>query len=57
MWTFLDTSSGQAGVKNQPEPSSENTIKEKTGSNSDVAARMEAMSQQREKEFGGITRK
>jgi len=57
MWTFLDPSSAQSGSKKQSEPSSENTIKEKTGSNSDIAARMEAMSQQREKEFGGVTRK
>ena len=55
MWTFLEPSQGT--TKNQPEPSSENTIKEKTGSNGDVAARMEAMSKQREKEFGGISRK
>jgi hypothetical protein len=60
MWTFLDapiTTQGGEGLRGQPEPSSENTIKSKTGTNSDVAARMEAMSQQREKEFGGITRK
>jgi glutaredoxin-related protein len=60
MWTFLDspiTTQGGEGLKGQPEPTSENTIKSKTGSNSDIAARMEAMSQQREKEFGGVTRK
>jgi hypothetical protein len=60
MWTFLDapiTTQGGEGLRNQPEPNSENTIKSKTGSNSDVAARMEAMTQQREKEFGGVTRK
>jgi hypothetical protein len=60
MWTFLDapiTTQGGEGLRSQPEPNSENTIKSKTGSNSDIAARMEAMSQQREKEFGGITRK
>lgn len=60
MWTFLDspiTTQGGEGLRNQPEPSSENTIKSKTGSNGDIAARMEAMSQQREKEFGGVTRK
>jgi len=53
MWTFLDytTSSGAA------EPTSENTIKSKTGGNNDVASRMEAMSLQREKEFGGVQRK
>lgn len=60
MWTFLDapiTSQGGEGLRGQPEPSSENTIKSKTGGNSDVAARMEAMAQQREKEFGGVPRK
>jgi hypothetical protein len=60
MWTFLDapiTTQGGEGLRGQPEPSSENTIKSKSGGNSDIAARMEAMSQQREKEFGGVTRK
>jgi hypothetical protein len=60
MWTFLDapiTSQGGEGLKVQPEPNSENTIKSKTGGNSDVASRMEAMTLQREKEFGGVTRK
>lgn len=60
MWTFLDapiTTQGGEGLRGQPEPNSENTIKNKSGSNSDVASRMEAMTQQREKEFGGITRK
>jgi hypothetical protein len=54
LYTFLDSAmTGSA----QPEPTSENTIKSKTTSNSDVASRMEAMTQQREKEFGGISRK
>ena len=60
LWTFLDspiTSQGGDGVRGQPEPNSENTIKSKTGGNSDIASRMEAMSLQREKEFGGVTRK
>jgi hypothetical protein len=60
MWTFLDspiTTQGGVGLTSHPEPSSENTIKSKTGSNGDVAARMEAMAQQREKEFGGVARK
>jgi hypothetical protein len=60
LWTFLDspiTSQGGAGVRGQPEPSSENTIKSKTGGNGDIASRMEAMTLQREKEFGGVTRK
>lgn len=53
LFTFLDGAATTA----QPEPTSENTIKSKTGSNTDVAARMEAMTQQREKEFGGIAKK
>jgi hypothetical protein len=59
-YTFLDapiTSQGGAGLVSNPAPSSENTIKSnKTGSNSDIAARMEAMSKQRESEFGGVKR-
>jgi glutaredoxin-related protein len=59
-YTFLDspiTSQGGAGLVSNAEPSSENTIKSnKTGSNSDIAARIEAMSKQRESEFGGIKR-
>jgi hypothetical protein len=54
MWTFLDYTISTQG---QPEPSSENTIKSKTGSNNDVGSRMEAMTLQREKEFSGIQRK
>lgn len=60
LWTFLDspiTTQGGAGVRGQPEPTSENTIKSKTGANGDISSRMEAMTLQREKEFGGITRK
>ena len=55
LWTFLD--GGVSASKGAPEPSSENTIKSKTGSNGDVAARMEEMTKQREKEFGGVSRK
>jgi hypothetical protein len=55
LWTFLDGSG--TNNKGAPEPTSENTIKAKTGSNGDVAARMEEMTKQREKEFGGVTRK
>jgi hypothetical protein len=55
MFTFIDGSTTSGPVA--PEPSSENTIKSKSGANGDVAARMEAMTLQREKEFGGITRK
>jgi hypothetical protein len=54
LWTFLDNSPTTQGA---PEPSSENTIKSKTGSNNDVASRMEAMTLQREKEFAGVARK
>ena len=54
MWTFLDA---PMKTSSAPEPSSENTIKNKTGSNSDIAARMEQMTLQREKEFAGIQRK
>lgn len=60
LYTFLDQpimTQGGAGMPAGSQPSSENTIKSKTGSNDDVAARMEAMQQQREKEFGGISRK
>lgn len=55
MFTFLDGSSN--GPMAPPEPTSENTIKSKSGANGDIAARMEAMTLQREKEFGGIQRK
>jgi hypothetical protein len=54
MWTFLDAPISTPAA---PEPSSENTIKSKTGSNEDVKKRMEQMTLQREKEFGGIQRK
>ena len=54
MWTFLDYVPTGAGAA---EPATENTIKSKTGGNNDVASRMEAMSLQREKEFGGVQRK
>lgn len=57
MYTFLD-----APITNQggsaPEPTTQNTISGvKSGSNIDVGSRMEAMTKQRESEFGGITRK
>lgn len=54
LWTFLDYTVKTQG---QPEPESENTIKSKTGGNDDIAKRMEEMSKQREKEFGGVQRK
>jgi hypothetical protein len=53
-WTFLDSPITTGA---QEPTTSENTIKNKTGSNGDVAARMEAMTMQREKEFAGIQRK
>jgi hypothetical protein len=48
---------GGAGLPTGKAVESENTIKSKTGSNDDVAARMAAMEEQRKKEFGGISRK
>jgi hypothetical protein len=54
MWTFLDSPI----TTGAPEPtSSENTINSKESTKGDVAARMEAMTLQREKEFAGIQRK
>ena len=60
LYTFLDqpiASVGGADLPTSGGTSSENTIKSKTGSNEDVAARMAAMEEQRKKEFGGVTRK
>lgn len=61
MYTFLDQPmtmpQGGAGLPTGKSVESENTIKSKTGSNDDVAARMAAMEEQRKKEFGGISRK
>ena len=56
MYTFLDGSApGPAGPQG---PTTQNTISnEKAQTNSDVVDRMKAMETQREKEFGGITRK
>lgn len=55
MYTFLGgapTPSGPAG------PQTENTLgSSKSGTNSDVAARMEALQKQRENEFAGIQRR
>jgi hypothetical protein len=57
MYTFLDTPiSNQGG--SAPEPKTQNTLAgAKTSANTDVAARMEAMTKQRESEYGGISRK
>ena len=56
-YTFLDYSiSSQGG--SAPEPKTQNTISsDKTTSNTDVAARMEMITKQRESEFGTIARK
>lgn len=57
MYTYLDGSS-QMGASPAPAPVTENTLGgSKTSSNSDVSARLEALTKQREKEFGGISRK
>lgn len=52
-YTFLDQPIQTGGG---PEPSSENTLKSKTGANDDVKKRMAEMEEQRKKEFGGISR-
>ena len=60
MYTFLNepiSVQGGAGLPTGKAVESENTIKSKTGSNDDVAARMAAMEEQRKKEFSTITRK
>ena len=60
MYTFLNEpikAQGGAGLPSGKAVESENTLKSKTGSNDDVAARMAAMEEQRKKEFSTITRK
>lgn len=60
MYTFLDqpiTSVAGGDLPKSGGTNSENTIKSKTGSNDDVAARMAAMEEQRKKEFGTVSRK
>lgn len=61
MYTFLDQPmtmpQGGAGLPTGKSVESENTIKSKTGSNDDVAARMAAMEEQRKKEFNVVERK
>lgn len=60
MYTFLTepiTTIGAGDLPKSGGTNSENTLKTKTGSNDDVAARMAAMEEQRKKEFGGVTRK
>ena len=58
MYTFLsEPMPSTPGDLSGGGPTSENTIKSKTGSNDDISSRLEAMTLQREKEFGGIQRK
>jgi hypothetical protein len=61
MYTFLsDAPSSQpngAGLPTGKGVESENTVKSKTASNDDVAARMAVMEEQRKKEFSTITKK
>jgi hypothetical protein len=56
MYTFLDQNVSMGGG-GAPEPKSENTVKNKSGSNDDVAARLAMMEEQRKKEFTTVTRK
>ena len=56
MYTFLEGASKL--ISAPPQPVTENTLKSnKVSSNDDVSKRMEEMTKQREKEFGGVTRK
>ena len=61
MYTFIDSAPVQGTNVNMPTgkaPGTTNTIeKSKTGANDDIAARIEAMNNQRKAEFGGIQRK
>jgi hypothetical protein len=60
MYTFLSdpiANQGGAGLPTSGGVQSENTVKSKTGSNDDVAARMAAMEEQRKKEFTTVSRK
>ncbi len=61
MFTFLNeqASGGSAGpgMPSGDAVSSENTIKSKTGSNSDVESRLAAIQEQRKSEFSTVTRK
>jgi len=60
MYIYLNepiANQGGAGLPTGKGVESENTVKSKSGSNDDVAARMAAMEEQRKKEFGGISRK
>lgn len=62
MYTFLNDpiptgTSSSADVPSGGGVASENTIKSKSGTNSDVEQRLAMMEEQRKKEFGGISRK
>lgn len=61
LYTFLGQSSGpistdMSGKSGADATKSENTSKSKTGSNDDVSSRLEALENQRKKEFSGISR-
>lgn len=59
LYTFLNepiTQQGGAGLPTSSGPQTTNPIKSKTGSNDDIAARLEALQAQRKNEFSGIQR-
>ena len=61
MYTFIGQSSGPisvdlSGKSGAEATKSENTAKSKTGSNDDIASRLEALESQRKNEFSGISR-
>ena len=61
LYTFLGqpmptTSSSMAGKSGADATKSENTSKSKTGTNDDIASRLEALESQRKNEFSGISR-
>jgi hypothetical protein len=60
MYTFLDQPIATVAGGDLPKgnaPNTENTVKSKSGTNDDVAARLAAMEEQRKKEFGSVSRK
>lgn len=61
MYTFLNepisSAASGADMPSGGGVTSENTVKSKTGSNSDVEQRLAAMEEQRKKEFGSVSRK
>jgi hypothetical protein len=61
MYTFLGQTSGpisvdMSGKSGADATKSENTTKSKTGSNDDIASRLESLQSQRKNEFSGISR-